>query len=592
LGYRAYGYVRRSDNGRGIPGLTVRAYDVDWISSDDYLGSSITDVNGYFEIRFSRDDFDAGWWDPEGGPDIVLKVYNLVGRLIYKSPEHSGAGNETYFDIRLNPLDLLGEYTVSGTVTDARSGRALCNLRVEAWDDDFIFDDFLGVSSTDVNGQYLVTFEEESFRDWWFLWEGRPDVYVKIKNNTGLELSRSSTRHEAQRHVTINVAVGAVEISRSVSECVYGWTAAYRQEGTHIIVRIMLNPDSNVTAQQMQNLMNTWRNGIENKWGNHFACCCDLKATSTSNCRNFSTLTFEVQWVTSNPHHTVRVIVGPARSNMLTWDTNDTGDVASHEFGHMLGLVDEYADANCPNRSPVNTGTVMDNNTNVAERQVEHLCALLNENAVPISPPPSKGLTHVHIAKAAKEIEEAHLMEIRKELLSKIRDIAGGKIKPDGKIKIIQIVSGGVSGERYESIVEVLGNGKASHTLKDELEGKTEEHSTTLTDRTIKNLFKEIHKSNLLQLKEISGGFLPDSMVGSITIEIDGAKTTYRYLADPEQRRQQKTILKQPIAIIDEAMRRVAQLTMKKDETKQRILKEKLGKPQKRKRTTDPKRTD
>jgi hypothetical protein len=27
----------------------------------------------------------------------------------------------------------------------------------------------------------------------------------------------------------------------------------------------------------------------------------------------------------------------------------------------MFGLVDEYVDPNCPNRNPVNTGTIMDN---------------------------------------------------------------------------------------------------------------------------------------------------------------------------------------------------------------------------------------
>ena len=75
-----------------------------------------------------------------------------------------------------------------------------------------------------------------------------------------------------------------------------------------------------------------------------------------------------VEWVTSGEHHRVRVRVGPARSNMTTWDTQDSGDAASHEFGHMLGHPDEYSDSSCPNRTPVNTGTVMDDNTEVVER--------------------------------------------------------------------------------------------------------------------------------------------------------------------------------------------------------------------------------
>ena len=64
---------------------------------------------------------------------------------------------------------------------------------------------------------------------------------------------------------------------------------------------------------------------------------------------------------------------------MTTWDTSDTGDVASHEFGHMLGHPDEYASAACPKRNPVNTGTVMDDNTEVVERLCRPFCDRLGQ---------------------------------------------------------------------------------------------------------------------------------------------------------------------------------------------------------------------
>jgi hypothetical protein len=166
-----------------------------------------------------------------------------------------------------------------------------------------------------------------------------------------------------------NGAVGPTEeISFSVSECIYGWTAAYAQRGTQITVRIRLDPDDGISAETMNTLRDRWRTGIENKWSNRFACCV------RPDCIGRCALNFRVEWVTSGEHHRVRVRPGPARSNMTTWDTEDTGDVASHEFGHMLGHPDEYPDSSCPNRSPVSTGTVMDDNTEVVERLCRPFC--------------------------------------------------------------------------------------------------------------------------------------------------------------------------------------------------------------------------
>ena len=171
--------------------------------------------------------------------------------------------------------------------------------------------------------------------------------------------------------------ISRTEVSFSVSECVYGWTARYEQRWSRVIIRIRLNPDSGISAQTMANLRTTWENGIETTWNNQWAVgrpgeiACPLE--------------FDVQWVTSGQHHTVRVRPGPERSNMTTWDTSDGAGTAAHEFGHMFGNPDEYSDSNCPNRNPVNTGTVMDNNSNnVPARLMTRLATNLGSNVVPI----------------------------------------------------------------------------------------------------------------------------------------------------------------------------------------------------------------
>lgn len=154
----------------------------------------------------------------------------------------------------------------------------------------------------------------------------------------------------------------AQEISFRVTECSFAWTAAFVQAGTNITARIQLNPDDDVSASLLSEVKERWKRGIEDKWSYRFGC---------GSCA----LTFQVQWTSSNPHKVVRVKKGGGRSNLGLWHTDDSGDVASHEYGHLIGHPDEYEEDDvCPDRSPKNTGTVMDDNTEVVLRLCRPFC--------------------------------------------------------------------------------------------------------------------------------------------------------------------------------------------------------------------------
>ena len=99
----------------------------------------------------------------------------------------------------------LVRFQARGEVVDAASGRGLSGLVVRAYDKDLIRDDRLGKTTTDEQGRFLISFNEDDFRD---LFELSPDLYLRILDPaTGEVLHQTEVRSdiEADEHFRIEL---------------------------------------------------------------------------------------------------------------------------------------------------------------------------------------------------------------------------------------------------------------------------------------------------------------------------------------------------------------------------------------------------
>jgi hypothetical protein len=70
------------------------------------------------------------------------------------------------------------EFSIKGILLSRKDQQPLANLRIEAWDKDLLFDDFVGEAMSDANGEFTITFKQERFKE--FIFDKFPDLYFKV----------------------------------------------------------------------------------------------------------------------------------------------------------------------------------------------------------------------------------------------------------------------------------------------------------------------------------------------------------------------------------------------------------------------------
>jgi hypothetical protein len=74
---KIYGTIKDAATGNGVGGLRVQAWDQDWPDGDDFMGQTLSRVDGGYEIPFTPGRWDEGFNIFDFGlPDIYLAVEN------------------------------------------------------------------------------------------------------------------------------------------------------------------------------------------------------------------------------------------------------------------------------------------------------------------------------------------------------------------------------------------------------------------------------------------------------------------------------------------------------------------------------------
>lgn len=89
------GRVRSAEDGSGVGGVTVEAFDADWLQ-DDALGSAVTSGSGHFRIDYSSADFRPTPFSPlinvelQSGPDVYFRVTTAGGADLLAESQSAG----------------------------------------------------------------------------------------------------------------------------------------------------------------------------------------------------------------------------------------------------------------------------------------------------------------------------------------------------------------------------------------------------------------------------------------------------------------------------------------------------------------------
>ena len=145
----------------------------------------------------------------------------------------------------------------------------------------------------------------------------------------------------------------------------YSYDIAFRESKVFVQVVIHLIPAGGVTKLELDRVKPVWEKGIEEVWANKFSIATPAGERYP--------IIIDVSFKGSQYHHDVIVRPGGGRSDELNWNLLDSPAIAAHEFGHMLGVFDEYRrGAIAPQSGIVDATSIMTSNPTAGMTYARH----------------------------------------------------------------------------------------------------------------------------------------------------------------------------------------------------------------------------
>lgn len=106
-------------------------------------------------------------------------------------------------------------------------------------------------------------------------------------------------------------------------------------------------------------------------------------------------------------------------------------------------------------------------------------------------------------------------------------------------ISVVYRIAGGLPAKQYVHKELCISSDGQAHVQAEGIARQSEELSTALPNTEIQVLFRQLGECVDELLPRSETWFIPDSLVGSVTIEVDGGQATLFFLADEEARQAQ-----------------------------------------------------